>query len=100
MQYTQIKQCGFCGSTAATINSTGKLGCANCYLVFYDELLQTLKNLHPQTIHSGKIPKSAPAIIKNNAVVQTLKQELKEAIEREDFEKAAVIRDKIKEIKG
>lgn len=98
MQYIETKRCECCGSTAAMINASGKLGCVNCYNTFKTQLLQTLQNLHPACVHTGKIPKSAPIEVKNSAQIQSLKAELMQAIEREDFELAVTLRDRIKKL--
>lgn len=100
MQFSDIKRCEVCGSTAININKYGKLGCANCYEVFKDELIETLKNLHPEILHKGKVPKSAPVNIKNDVQVQSLKEQLEQAIKLENFELAVTLRDEIKKLVG
>ena len=103
--------CGNCGSTLNDIKRTGKVGCADCYDTFFNELMPTIRSIHGNTEHKGKRPdvieytvnesdtsadKTAPAEDKINS----LRAELKKAIEDENFERAAQLRDEIKELEG
>lgn len=96
------KQCGFCGSTFGDIVRTGRVGCANCYTEFYDKLLPTLHKLHGNTTHQGKRPGRASIqaeTVDTTSEIDRLKAELAQAIEREEFEKAAKLRDEINALK-
>lgn len=94
-------RCPVCGSTYGDITNTGKVGCAHCYEAFYEELLPSIKRIHGNTKHSGKVPqgieytevKSEPD---DKSEVESLKAELKKAIDEQNFELAAELRDKIK----
>ena len=94
-------RCEKCGNTFQDIVNNGKLGCADCYLTFYDKLLPSLQRIHGKTKHEGK----NPTIIKTevNTVVnpiEVLEDELQAAINEQNFEKAAELRDKINEMKA
>lgn len=94
-------RCEKCGNTFNDIVNSGKLGCADCYTTFYDKLLPSLQRIHGKTHHEGKNPN----IIKTSAVespnvLQDLENQLKKAIEEQNFEKAAELRDKINEMKA
>ena len=56
-----------------------------------------LLKVHRGENHKGSVPHSSP---EKKVSTDALKEELKAAIEREDFEKAAVLRDKIREEEG
>jgi protein arginine kinase activator len=94
-------RCEKCGNTFNDIVNSGKLGCADCYKTFYDKLLPSLQRIHGKTKHEGKTPKitqpeGAPSFIN----IEMLESELKRAVENQDFEAAAILRDKINELKG
>ncbi len=92
--------CPLCGSTAGDISRTGKVGCAQCYDTFSDMLLPYIRRIHGNTEHTGKIPSDAGAEIKTKRELVQLKEELKKAVEAQEFEKAAQLRDRIKELEG
>ena len=92
------KSCSFCKTSFADIAKTGKVGCANCYEEFKSELLPYLKRIHDATKHTGKVPNSAPLIVRpQEESVEALKAKLASLVAEEKYEEAAVIRDKIKE---
>ena len=70
------------------------------YNVFKKGLLPLIERMHGSSQHVGKVPANAGAeIVKKNELVQ-LRKELNEAVERENYEKAAELRDKIYELSG
>ena len=87
------KVCTLCGATVNDIIRTGKIGCAKCYEIFQNELDQIIKSIHGNVTHTGRAPGEL-------GKMNTLKKELKEAINLQEFEKAAVLRDKIKNLEG
>lgn len=95
----QQTKCSVCGSAFSDIAKTGKVGCSECYTVFYDELLPYLKRVHGSTNHAGKVPESAPIAVKpQTETVDELRKQLNRLVAEEKYEQAAVIRDKIKEM--
>lgn len=90
--------CPRCGLDYRKFVESGKFGCAKCYEVFTDEIDALLKNIHGHSRHIGKIPAQAEEGILEKREIENLKKELDENIKIENFEEAAVIRDKIKEI--
>lgn len=98
---TAAKRCENCGSTFSDIAESGKAGCSECYKAFYSELLPYLKRVHGSVNHQGKIPNSAPLIVKpEEDSIQSLRNKLSMLIAEENFEEAAIVRDKIKEMEG
>lgn len=93
-------RCEKCGNTFNDIVNSGKLGCADCYRTFYDKLLPSIQRIHGKTRHEGKTPKAVKveADSPQNKIIR-LEKELKDAVERQDFEKAAQLRDEIKAVK-
>ncbi len=91
--------CECCGATLSDIATTGKVGCANCYKKFYNELLPYLKRVHGSVAHTGKIPNNAPLIVRPESnKLQELREKLNNLIIKEEFESAAKVRDEIKEL--
>lgn len=89
-------RCNICGSSFNDIINSGKTGCANCYTIFARELMPTIKKLHGNTVHCGKGVKASSCV--SEETVDVLKAELKKAIDTQEFEKAAELRDRIKEM--
>lgn len=88
--------CEKCGMSYKEFKKTGKLGCNNCYSVFGGWVDPLLKRIHGNTEHKGKLPDSLPNHIKASNEIEDLKVSLNKAIQNEEYEKAAEIRDKIK----
>lgn len=108
---SQATRCDVCGSTYGDITNTGKVGCANCYSVFLNEILPSVKRIHGNTVHCGKHPETSETVTADNKsatenaapcepTVAELKAELEKAIAEQNFEYAAELRDKIKEREG
>ncbi|MGM9988763.1 MAG: UvrB/UvrC motif-containing protein [Bacillaceae bacterium] len=92
-------KCNRCGLSYATFMREGKLGCSNCYNSFEIDLDPLLKRLHSGNgEHIGKVPLSIDGIVSKQKEIQDLQQELQEVIAKEQFEKAAEIRDEIKKL--
>ena len=92
-------KCPCCNSTFSDIAKTGKVGCSKCYEIFKEELLPNLKKIHGSTEHIGIIPNKGPLVVKNEIeTAEELKLKLAQLIAVENFEEAAIVRDKIKEL--
>lgn len=95
------EHCPCCNATFSDIAETGKVGCAKCYETFYDELLPYLKRVHGATKHTGRIPNRAPlTVAPKEDTVEALRMKLSRLVSEENFEEAAIVRDKIKELEG
>ncbi len=99
----QVDNCEGCGMTWAEFRQTSLLGCANDYKVFEKELAPLIQRAHEgATHHVGKEPvrgksgTSAAPIKKKGPDAEKLKKELARAVEAEDYERAAKIRDQIR----
>ena len=91
------KHCTLCNSTFDEIKQSGKVGCAECYGVFKDELAPMIKNIHSGAKHCGRAPKGYSEKRKAENELEKLRGELQKAIADEEYEKAAQLRDLIKE---
>ena len=90
------KKCPSCNNSFNQIAKSGKMGCPDCYTTFYEELLPSLNKLHGKAEHIGKVPNHADKKAKAEYRLRKMKEDLKTAIEKEDFETAAKLRDDIR----
>lgn len=94
-------KCSCCGVDFSYVAESGKAGCPECYKTFYNQLLPYLKRVHGSTKHSGKIPNRAPlAVVETQDSVDSLKTKLAQLIAEENFEEAAIVRDKIRDLEA
>jgi protein arginine kinase activator len=91
-------KCPRCGFTQADFKKSGRLGCPECYDTFAEGLSSLLKTMHKGTHHVGKAPEALRASRENADRLKVLQKKLAKAIEAEDFEQAAVLRDEINRI--
>jgi protein arginine kinase activator len=102
----ETARCKRCGNSWHDIVREGKPGCAECYRTFFDRLQPSLQRIHGKIKHNGKI--SSGSFVEAQAVKTpeqeknekraALEAEMKKAVEEQNFEQAAVLRDKIKEL--
>lgn len=97
---TQMTVCASCKTTFHQIRETGKLGCSECYKVYEQELEPTIRRIHGNSQHIGKIPSRGGEKVLLRKEVETLKTKLQEAVSLEEYEKAAEIRDSIKNLES
>lgn len=90
--------CPKCGMNYDEFTRVSKFGCEECYNVFGPLLQESLKKIQGDTKHIGKHPGEAHKDKEQNEL-EELNQRLKEAIIIEDFEAAASLRDKIRELR-
>lgn len=91
--------CDKCGMSYQEFTQVGKFGCAECYHTFSEHLNPIFRRVHSgNTTHDGKIPKRIGTDIHYRKLVRDLRSELHQLIVDEEFEQAAQVRDKIKEL--
>ncbi|MDD3839500.1 MAG: UvrB/UvrC motif-containing protein [Clostridia bacterium] len=98
--YTSTIKCESCGMSYDDFKKHGRLGCSDCYASFDSRLLPLIRKIHGNVQHIGKVPRKAGDHVRLKRERTSLKNKLQEAIKKEEFEKAAEIRDKIKEIES
>lgn len=91
--------CPVCGIEYSEFRSSGGLGCSRDYIVFKKGLLPFLERIHGATRHKGKVPMNAGKDMANARKLIRLRRELNRAIEAEEYERAAQLRDEIYELK-
>lgn len=94
---TALDQCPHCGATLQDFRESGRLGCPGCYRQFEGPLRELLRRLHGSTHHTGK-RYAAPGAEPPDAAVQELelREQLRRAVEAENFELAAELRDRLR----
>lgn len=95
----QQKRCEKCGMGVDELLGRGKPGCASCYRTFSDILMKPLKQIHGANKHIGKIPLRAGEGVRKATEIDRLANELNKAVMEQNFEHAAELRDRIKELK-
>ena len=90
------KRCPGCGVCFDDIVASGRMGCDRCYETFLEQLLPSLQRMHGKAVHAGKKPSLAAP--KDKDELGMLKAQLREAVDAEQFERAAQLRDRIREM--
>jgi protein arginine kinase activator len=98
---TTSTACEYCGLTLRDFKKTGRLGCSHCYVTFEQHLRSLFRRLHGGTQHVGKVylPPD-PSEAERHQQLSRLRRKLDAAVDREDFERAAQIRDQIRQLEG
>lgn len=89
--------CPHCGIRYMELRSEGRLGCPHDYEVFQTGLQRMLKRIHRSVTHKGKVPVHHQHSLAQQRQLTELREQLTEAIQREAYEEAALIRDLLRE---
>jgi protein arginine kinase activator len=90
-------KCSFCGATLNDFRATGRWGCARCYVTFEPAMRELLRRVHGNSRHAGvAYEPPAPVLDEKATILGELKERLRRAIENEQFEMAADLRDRIR----
>lgn len=96
-------QCPTCKMTYEQLMNEGKFGCADCYHVFKQVMDKGIRQIQGADIHTGKRPAGYVKPEEEEEMklteIDKLSIELQTAVQREEYEEAARLRDKIKELK-
>lgn len=94
------RTCPNCGITFREFRTQGRLGCPHDYVEFESDLIPLIENIHGEIQHCGKLPRRAPDSSRKQHQLIRLRSELKLAVEDEDYETAARLRDEIQEVES
>jgi protein arginine kinase activator len=90
-------RCAFCSTTMREFRNSGRLGCMHCYGTFEQSLRELLRKIHGNSRHAGRrYEPPASALLEGMSTLGELRERLRRAVETEQFELAASIRDQIK----
>jgi len=92
-------QCTSCGLLYSTFRETGRLGCAACYESFAEPLQPLLRRIHGNLSHVGRAPERSAGADHRREELRALQTEMESAIHRENFERAAELRDRMRRLR-
>lgn len=95
--------CEHCGMTYESFLQEGKFGCAYCYQAFGKQLEKSFRQIHGAANHIGKRPlgfvSQTDKIISGMSELDRLSIQLQDAVEKEEFEEAVKLRDRIRDLR-
>ena len=91
--------CPQCGLAYTEFKAKGRLGCPACYDAFAAVLVPLLEKVHGTSRHHGKTPARVKGEIESIRELEQLEDQLGEAVAAEQYERAAELRDTIREMK-
>lgn len=112
-----VQRCDVCGTTFTQFKQSGRLGCPECYKALERQLGPILDRAHQGAVHHvGKVPRrmvrdgdtgtpaareAALAAAEARAEqIRRLRAELSSAVRGEQYERAAKIRDRLRQLQG
>ena len=95
---TDVIVCPVCGVAYYEFRNVGRLGCANDYQHFADQLLPLIQQMQGATEHVGRRPSYSGERSRAMTAKYGLRRQMAEAVAEENYELASELRDKIKEI--
>lgn len=90
--------CPACGTPESMLAQKGLFGCGDCYQHYGERLDPLMRRIHGSSAHTGKVPERTGGRARIVKQIEDLKAQLRDAVSREAFEKAAELRDSIKEL--
>lgn len=97
---TTIIECENCGMLLEDFKKNSQVGCSKCYKTFDLELRPIIKRIQSSTIHVGKRPNKIEENREKKHLIDIYQKNLKLVLEKEDYEQAVLLRDKIRELRG
>ena len=90
--------CESCGLSYLEFRNQGRFGCPHDYDAFKAELLPLLQSIHGDVRHVGKAPRRLPRTQGAQVELTALRRRLQQLVTEENYEEAARVRDRIKEL--
>lgn len=92
--------CPVCGITFFEFRKHGRLGCANDYIAFEEELASLIVSIHGASEHVGRKPRKYSDEAMDWTRLIRIRRELKDAVEEENYEQAGQLRDEIRSLES
>lgn len=96
----RVLRCETCGFSFEDIARTGIPGCPDCYRTFSVKLRPTIGKIHGRAVFKGKAPEKYDNSRRSSIEIADLREQLERAVKAEDFEAAAKLRDRIRELQS
>ncbi len=93
-----LTACPHCSTSLESYISRGRLGCPECYTLFADSLLPS--SLSAECAKGARMPSSRRTAIDRIRSINDLKSRLRIAVETENYELAATLRDEIRRLEA
>ena len=94
-----LAPCPSCGISFSEFRQSGRLGCHQDYDHFRVGLTSLLEKIHGKTQHTGRVPSRVGERIERERQLAAYQNQLRDAIESENYERAADLRDRIESLK-
>lgn len=92
----QARKCPGCGLSFQELQAKVRLGCSQCLDTFQEWIAQFVERVHGASQHTGKTPPNLDHRRQRENRLLKLRREMEEAIRKEDYERAAQIRDQLR----
>lgn len=92
------RSCPTCGFTMSDLKKVRRFGCGDCYRTFREEVTQMIRGMHKGGMHSGKVPDGLMEVHQRNMRLEDLRSRLERAVNAENYEEAAGLRDEIRQL--
>lgn len=93
--YDEQKECPHCGRTLDLIRKTKRIGCENCFSYFKNEIKSIVKAENKIFDYTSGIYQNVETKLAKQNSITVLRKKLKEAIDKEEYEQAALLRDEL-----
>ncbi|MGM0381812.1 MAG: UvrB/UvrC motif-containing protein [bacterium] len=98
-EFEKSEECVTCGTTFAEFQQKGRVGCENCYSAFANQLEPLVKRIHGSDQHVGSSAQGGELQkMSGERKLQILQKDLERAVKKENYEKAAELRDRIEKL--
>lgn len=96
------QSCPACGLKLSQFRQTGRLGCGRCYQAFAPLVRRVIRQVHGNVRHLGKAREARAGVASGAGAgqLEDLRARLAEAVRKEEFEQAAALRDRIRQMES
>ena len=98
--YVSSLRCPQCQMTWMEFRRSGRLGCSQCYETFHRELQPVISQIQGSIEHVGKAPIQDKGDLAQKRKLEDLRNKMQKYVDQQDFEKAAEVRDQIRELEA
>lgn len=96
---SRVSACPHCEYQLSEFQNSNRLGCVRCYEHFREQVQPILGMYHRHVSHLGKVPHSVSGTASRQGELTRMRVALEKAIQTENYEEAARLRDLITQLK-